>query len=69
MKTDKCSTCNKAYSVSCDYNQGRCPMHPPYFPDFPEYHLRYLNLGQSIKNLWNKLWKKWELQNFAEDVI
>lgn len=25
----KCSTCNKEYSSDCDYNQGRCPWHPP----------------------------------------
>ena len=25
----KCNTCNKEYSPDCDYNQGRCPHHPP----------------------------------------
>jgi hypothetical protein len=25
----KCNTCNKDYSPDCDYNQGRCPHHPP----------------------------------------
>lgn len=25
----KCQTCNKEYSPECDYNQGRCPNHPP----------------------------------------
>jgi hypothetical protein len=25
----KCKTCNKEYNTSCDYNQGRCPNHPP----------------------------------------
>ena len=25
----KCSTCGQAYSPDCDYNQGRCPHHPP----------------------------------------
>jgi hypothetical protein len=24
-----CKTCNKEYSPECDYNQGRCPHHPP----------------------------------------
>jgi len=24
-----CSTCGKEYTASCDYNQGRCPHHPP----------------------------------------
>jgi hypothetical protein len=26
---DKCKTCNKEYSLSCDWDQGRCPHHPP----------------------------------------
>ncbi len=25
----KCKTCNQEYSANCDYNQGRCPHHPP----------------------------------------
>ena len=24
-----CATCNKEYSATCDYKQGRCPHHPP----------------------------------------
>jgi hypothetical protein len=24
-----CNTCNKEYTAECDYNQGRCPHHPP----------------------------------------
>lgn len=26
---EKCFVCNKEYSPSCDYKQGRCPNHPP----------------------------------------
>jgi hypothetical protein len=26
---DKCIICKKEYSPDCDYNQGRCPHHPP----------------------------------------
>lgn len=26
---DKCKVCNKEYSPECDYQQGRCPHHPP----------------------------------------
>lgn len=26
---DRCKVCNKKYSPSCDYNQGRCPHHKP----------------------------------------
>ena len=25
----KCKTCGGEYSPDCDYNQGRCPHHPP----------------------------------------
>jgi len=25
----KCNTCRKEYTPECDYNQGRCPHHPP----------------------------------------
>jgi hypothetical protein len=25
----KCQICKKEYSPSCDWNQGRCPNHPP----------------------------------------
>ena len=27
----KCETCNKEYSPDCDWQQGRCPHHPPLF--------------------------------------
>lgn len=27
----KCDTCNKEYSPDCDWQQGRCPHHPPLF--------------------------------------
>lgn len=27
--TDKCKTCNKVYSTTCDWQQGRCPNHKP----------------------------------------
>ena len=26
---DKCNTCHNQYSPDCDWNQGRCPNHPP----------------------------------------
>lgn len=25
----KCNICRQEYSPDCDYNQGRCPHHPP----------------------------------------
>lgn len=27
--TNKCNVCRKEYTPACDYNQGRCPHHPP----------------------------------------
>lgn len=24
-----CKTCGKEYTATCDWNQGRCPNHPP----------------------------------------
>jgi len=26
---DKCKVCRKEYSPDCDWDQGRCPHHPP----------------------------------------
>jgi hypothetical protein len=26
---DKCNTCHNPYRPDCDWNQGRCPNHPP----------------------------------------
>ena len=28
-KSIKCAVCRKDYTPECDYNQGRCPHHPP----------------------------------------
>lgn len=44
----KCQTCNKEYSPACDYQQGRCPNHPPMITG---YHERFYNLIQAIKGL------------------
>jgi hypothetical protein len=29
MLPKKCSICRQPYTADCDYNQGRCPLHPP----------------------------------------
>jgi E3 ubiquitin-protein ligase DOA10 len=29
MSKIKCKICRQEYSFLCDYNQGRCPHHPP----------------------------------------
>jgi hypothetical protein len=44
----KCNTCNHQYSVTCDWNQGRCPHHPP---AINMYSMRFYNLMQFIKNI------------------
>ena len=28
-KAIKCAVCSKDYTPECDFNQGRCPHHPP----------------------------------------
>jgi hypothetical protein len=47
----KCNTCGNEYSPSCDWQQGRCPHHPPVVS---EYQKRFYNLMQSIKNIFTK---------------
>ena len=42
----KCELCHQEYSPQCDYQQGRCPHHPPMLTS---YHYRYLNLFNLIK--------------------
>lgn len=42
----RCNVCNKDYSVTCDYNQGRCPHHPPIINS---HSFRFLNLFRTIK--------------------
>ena len=42
----KCELCHQEYSPQCDYQQGRCPYHPPMITS---YHYRYLNLFNLIK--------------------
>ena len=47
----KCDLCKKEYSPTCDYNQGRCPLHPPYINP---HSMRFLNLANFIKRLFKK---------------
>lgn len=59
MEATKCQTCGKEYSINCDWRQGRCPNHPPIFHDWDTaYYFRYYNLGQSIKNFFNRFRKQ-----------
>jgi len=44
----KCNTCGNEIIANCDWQQGRCPHRLPMLTD---YHFRYLNLWQFIKNI------------------
>ena len=46
MKNTRCSVCNQEYQPTCDWNQGRCPHHPPYINS---HSMRFLNLLNAIK--------------------
>jgi hypothetical protein len=46
MIEGNCKTCNKEYSPSCDWRQGRCPHHQPMLTS---HHFRFYNLFQAIK--------------------
>ncbi len=41
-----CKTCGKEYSITCDWNQGRCPNHPPMINT---HSMRFYNLFKTIK--------------------
>ena len=46
----KCNICRKDYSPDCDYNQGRCPHHPPMIEIQPKDTSRghfYVSLAKS----------------------
>lgn len=46
-----CKICRKEYSPDCDYNQGRCPHHPPMIEIQPKDTSRghfYVSLVKSI---------------------
>ncbi len=47
----KCQLCHKEYSPECDYQQGRCPHHPPMINIQPKDTSRghfYVSLVKSI---------------------
>jgi len=47
----KCDTCGQEITSDCDWQQGRCPHRAPFLND---YHFRYLNLLNAIKNWFKK---------------
>jgi len=48
-----CKTCGKKYTVTCDWQQGRCPHHPSMISWYPEYYFRYFDLIELIKDWWH----------------
>jgi len=42
----KCEACNKEYTATCDYRQGRCPHHPSLLDEIlgSPYKSRFYNL-------------------------
>ena len=48
-----CTLCNKEYSPSCDYRQGRCPHHPSLINEVlqDQYKSRFFNLIKAFKNI------------------
>jgi hypothetical protein len=47
----KCNICGDEVKTNCDWRQGRCPHRTPLLT---EYHFRYVNLWQSIKEWFRK---------------
>lgn len=47
----KCNACGDEIKIDCDWRQGRCPHRTPLLT---EYHFRYVNLWQSIKEWFKK---------------
>jgi hypothetical protein len=47
----KCDYCGDSIKPECDWRQGRCPHRQPILTD---YHFRFYNLMQAIKNLFKK---------------
>jgi hypothetical protein len=48
----KCDTCGENYSSKCDFNQGRCPHHPPLFEPFSAKNLLFLLAAPAIIGAW-----------------
>lgn len=47
----KCEICKKEIEPLCDWQQGRCPHRQTMLTN---YHFRFYNLLQAIKNLFKK---------------
>lgn len=51
MLESKCQVCMKEYSPNCDWQQGRCPHHPPVINT---HSFRFLNLYNAIKGFFKR---------------
>ena len=47
----KCNTCGLEIQPNCEWQQGRCPHRAPLLTD---YHFRYLNLFNLIRNFFKR---------------
>jgi len=59
----KCKTCHKTYSPDCDYNQGRCPHHPPLIEPHIAKKILFLIVAPFIIAAWairnpRKVWEQ-----------
>jgi len=39
IKEITCKICRQVYTTECDFQQGRCPNHPPVIKTFPKWFL------------------------------
>ena len=49
----KCDICRKEYAPTCDFNQGRCPHHPPLITPIlvDKYKMRFYTLLRKLIGL------------------
>ena len=67
--TINCKTCGATYSPDCDYQQGRCPHHPPAIRTFPTWLLTlaapFIIIPWIIMNpgkVWAQAKKDWNIK-------
>jgi hypothetical protein len=68
-ETINCSTCRQEYSPECDYQQGRCPHHPPAINTLPTWLLvlaaPFIIIPWVIMNprqVWQQARKDWNIK-------
>ena len=68
-ETVNCSTCGQTYRADCDYQQGRCPHHPPAVGTLPTWLLMltapFIIIPWTIMNprkVWQQAKKDWNIK-------